>query len=101
MATRLVRPTGIDNGPICAALANFGKQLAGQVVRYGIRVNTIHPDFTNTQLLMAFFTREASSRGISLEEIKDEKAKGMPIERLIEPEEIAGLAAFLSYLFTN
>jgi 3-oxoacyl-[acyl-carrier protein] reductase len=95
MATRLVRMRAMDNGPICGALANFGKQLAAQVVRDGIRVNTIHPDFTKTDLLMSFLGREAAARKVPLQEVVDEMAQKMPIGRLIEPEEIAHLAAFL------
>ena len=95
MATRLVRMRAMDNGPICGALANFGKQLAAQVVRDGIRVNTIHPDFTRTELLMAFLTREATARNIPLDDVVAEMAQKMPIGRLIEADEIAHLVAFL------
>lgn len=95
MATRLVRMRAMDNGPICGALANFGKQLAAQVVREGIRVNTIHPDFTRTELLMSFLQREADARKVSLDEVVKEAASKMPIGRLIEPEEIAHFAGFL------
>jgi 3-oxoacyl-[acyl-carrier protein] reductase len=95
MATRLVRMHAMDNGPICAALTNFGKQLAAQVVADGIRVNTIHPDFTRTELLMAVFQREADARGVPLAEVAEELSRKMPIGRLIEPREIASLVAYL------
>jgi 3-oxoacyl-[acyl-carrier protein] reductase len=95
MATRLVRMRAMDNGPICGALANFGKQLAAQVVRDGIRVNTIHPDFTRTELLMSFLTREATARKVPLDDVVEEMSQKMPIGRLIDPDEIAHLVAFL------
>jgi 3-oxoacyl-[acyl-carrier protein] reductase len=95
MATRLVRMRAMDNGPICGALTNFGKQLAAQVVGDGIRVNTIHPDFTRTELLMSFLRREATARGVPLDTVVSEVSKKMPIGRLIEPREIAYLTAFL------
>ena len=95
MATRLVRMRAMDNGPICAALTNFGKQLAAQVVGDGIRVNTIHPDFTRTELLLAVFQREADARGVSLAEVAEELSRKMPIGRLIEPSEIASLVTYL------
>jgi 3-oxoacyl-[acyl-carrier protein] reductase len=95
MSTRLARIRAMDNGPTCAAMTNFGKQLATQVVGQGIRVNTILPDFTRTELLMAFFQREATARGVSLEEVVKDLGAKMPIGRLIEPEEIAHLAVFL------
>ena len=82
MATRLVRMRAMDNGPICSALANFGKQLSAQVVRDGIRVNTIHPDFTRTELLISFLKREATARNVPLEDVVAEMAQKMPIGRL-------------------
>ena len=101
MATRLVRLRAMDNGPICAALTNFGKQLAAQVAGDGIRVNTIHPDFTRTELLMAFFNREAQARGVPVEDVVKEMSAKMPIGRLIEPEEIAAFAAYLCSPFAD
>ena len=95
MGARLVRMRAMDNGPTCAAMTNFGKQLAAQVVGEGIRVNTILPDFTRTELLMAFFQREATARGVALEEVVKDLGSKMPIGRLIEPEEVASLAVFL------
>jgi NAD(P)-dependent dehydrogenase (short-subunit alcohol dehydrogenase family) len=95
MATRLVRMRGMDNGPICAAMTNFGKQLAQQVAGDGIRVNTVHPDFTRTDLLMNFLNREAQARGLSVTQVVEEMSQRMPIGRLIEPREIANLVVYL------
>lgn len=44
---------------------------------------------------MAFFQREATARGASLDAVVKNLASKMPIGRLIEPEEIADLAVFL------
>lgn len=95
MGARLVRLRAMDNGPTCAAMGNFSKQLAAQVVGHGIRVNTILPDFTRTGLIMNVFQREATARGTSLEEVVKDLGSKMPIGRLIEPEEIAYLTVFL------
>jgi len=86
---------GMDNGPICAAMTNFGKQLAQQVAGDGIRVNTVHPDFTRTELLMNFLNREAQARGISVAQVVEEMSRRMPIGRLIEPSEIASMVVYL------
>ncbi len=95
MAARITRPYAVDNGPVCAALANFGKQVAGEIARYGIRVNTIHPDGTMTPRLSFRMEKNAKLRGISVEEVmKEEKAK-FPIGRLLQPEDIAHVALFL------
>lgn len=95
MATRLVRPQAVDNGPICAALTNFGKQLAAQVAADGICVNTIHPGHTDTPFLALFTERVAASRGVSPAEVRREYEAAFPRGRMIQPEEVANLAAFL------
>ena len=95
MATRLVRMVRMDNGPICAALTNFGKQLAAQVIRDGIRVNVIHPDMTRTHRLMTLLEYHAKARNMTIAEVEREKQANFPLGRFIEPEEIAYLVSFL------
>jgi len=95
MSARIIRPTAVDNGPICGALSNFGKQLANEVAPDGILVNTIHPDATNTPRLQHRVARIVSTQGITAEEVMEQMAKRVPIGRLIEPEDIANLALFL------
>lgn len=95
MATRLVRMRAIDNGPICAAMTNFGKQLAAQVAGDGVLVNTIHPDFTRTELLTGYMKKEAQARGVPLQVVVDELVAKTLTGRLIEPEEIANFVTFL------
>ena len=95
MATRLVRMRAMDNGPICSALANFGKQLSAQVVRDGIRVQHNSPGLHANRATHLFLKREATARNVSLEDVVAEMAQKMPIGRLIEPDEIAHLVAFL------
>ncbi len=95
MAARITRPFAVDNGPVCAALSNFGKQVAAEIAGYGIRVNTIHPDGTMTPRLQFRMEKNARTRGVSVEEVlKEEKAK-FPIGRLLQPEDIAQVALFL------
>jgi 3-oxoacyl-[acyl-carrier protein] reductase len=95
MATRVVRPLTMDNGPTCAALTNFGRQLAAQVIQDGIRVNSIHPDLTRTPLILDRLAREAATRSVSVAEVEREATAALPLGRLIEPEEVAHLAVFL------
>lgn len=95
MATRLVRLFATDNGPVCAALTNLAKQLAAQVVGDGIRVNVLHPDLTRTPLLTALLSREARQRNVPVEQIEREHAARAPLGRLLEPEEIANVVAYL------
>jgi len=95
MAARVIRPNNVDNGPVCAGLANFAKQVAGELAIDGITINTIHPDSTNTPRLQHRIAKAMKERGISKEEAINEIVKEFPIRRLIEPEDIANLALFL------
>lgn len=95
MAARITRPYAVDNGPVCAALANFGKQIAAEIAGYGIRVNTIHPDGTLTPRLNFRMEKVARQRGISIEKVLQEESAKFPIGRMLAPEDIAQVALFL------
>jgi 3-oxoacyl-[acyl-carrier protein] reductase len=95
MGTRSVRLYTMDNGPICAALTNFGKQLSAQVIGDGIRVNTILPNMTRTERLMKSLKLRPKANERSLEEIEKEEIGKLPIGRFLEPEETAHLVTFL------
>lgn len=95
MASRLVRPYAVDNGPVCGALANFGKQIANEAAPDGILVNTIHPDSTRTARQEYRLARMAREQGITIEEALEQVRSKFPIGRIIEPEDIANLVLFL------
>ncbi len=95
MSGRLVRLNRMDNGPVCAALSNFGTHLAVQLVGDGIRVNTIHPNATETPRRHADMERLSGLRGLSQEEVRKQMLAELPMRRFIQPEEVAGLVAFL------
>ncbi len=95
MSARRASPTGTDNGTVCGALANFGKQVANQVASYGILVNTIHPGGTLTPRLEWAFSRRAQEAGTTVEAVIEQSRQEIPIGRLIYPEDIANLALFL------
>ena len=69
-----------------AAVNGFTRSLAVEVAKHNILVNAIAPGFVNTEL-----TRTNNSP----EEIQKISAQ-LPIQRLIEPSEIAQLAYFLT-----
>ena len=67
-----------------AGLTGLAKSIANEYAPYGITVNALLPGYTNTERLKAL-------------NISDEKIKAMvPIGRLVEPEEIGHLAAYLA-----
>lgn len=93
--SRDLRPHSVDNGPVCSALANFGKQIANEVASSGILVNTIHPGLTCTPRMEIRLAREAREQGITLQEVLEQRRRRIPIGRLIQPEDIANLTLFL------
>lgn len=59
----------------------------------GVRVNAICPGPVRTAMLAKRIQFEAERRGIPVAEVEKSKA---PIQRLLEPEEVAGLAVYLA-----
>jgi NAD(P)-dependent dehydrogenase (short-subunit alcohol dehydrogenase family) len=80
-----------------AALNIYSKALASEVGSKGIRVNVVSPGVVKTPLMLAFIDNIARSSGITSDEafkaIMDKV--GVPLGRMGEPEEVAGLVSFL------
>lgn len=82
-----------------AALTNYSKNLATQLGKDGIRVNTVSPGFTETEAAEKLIERMAADNEISynsaLKQLVEELG-GIPLMRPAKPEEIANLVTFLS-----
>lgn len=94
MTARITAPIRITNGIVNAGVANFTKQLAGQVAPHNVTVNCIHPGSTATDRVKAGFARRARDANVSLEEIIEQTIADIPLGRLIRPEDIASAALF-------
>lgn len=68
-----------------AGLIGFGKALAAEVARFGIRVNTVAPGFIATDMTGALEAGAAAAA-----------RKTIPLRRFGEPREVANLVAFLA-----
>jgi acetoacetyl-CoA reductase len=68
-----------------AGMHGFSKALAQEVVRKGVTVNTISPGYVATEMVMAIRA-----------EVRDQIVASIPMGRLAEPDEIAGLVAYLA-----
>ena len=77
------------------ALIGFTRALAMEVGKHNIRVNCIVPGAIMTDLLTRVFEREAREQGITPEESKARAAAASPMERIVEPNEVADLMVFL------
>ncbi len=95
MSARRVSGNRMDNGAVCAALSNFGTQLAAQVIRDGIRVNVVHPQSAMTPRKVTDILSAARLRGVTPEEVERELVAKLPRGRFLQPEEVANLVVFL------
>lgn len=79
-----------------AATLGFVRALALDLARHRITVNAICPGWTDTAMARQGFEAIAAADGITPEEARANVEKGLPLGRIVQPEEIAGLAAFLA-----
>lgn len=94
-ALRTVGPAGASNAVTNAGVAAVTKNLSEEVARDGVLVNCIHPGPVRTPRLRQLQQERANMLGITAEEVEAQSAKAVPIGRALEPEEIAGVVAFL------
>lgn len=78
-------------------IVGLTKTVALEVGQFGITVNAICPGYTRTPLVEAQLESQAKTFGITAEEVVQKiMLEPAAIKRMIEPEEIAGLARFLA-----
>lgn len=78
-----------------AALMAFTQAVGGKSVDWGVRVFGINPAQTRTDRVISLNRRRAAT-SLGDEERWQEMLKNLPLDRLIEPDEIANAAAFLA-----
>jgi 3-oxoacyl-[acyl-carrier protein] reductase len=59
-------------------------------------VNCICPGAFGTQRLASIFEEQAATSGQSVSDVRAEWTAGIPIGRILEPEELGNLVAFLA-----
>ncbi len=93
---RTPNPNFAIGGAVNAALANFGKALAGLGLEDDVNVNMIHPGQTRTERLDEMMADQAARTGETPEEVLEKTVRRHGIRRLGMPEDVAELAVFLS-----
>jgi NAD(P)-dependent dehydrogenase (short-subunit alcohol dehydrogenase family) len=78
------------------AVIALTKMAAQQLGRHNINVNAICPGVTVTPLSERNLAGRAASRGVSLDEMRAERERLIPIGRANTPQDIAALAVFLA-----
>ena len=95
MAARSAGSLTNSNGVTNSAVSNIAKNLSDKVAKDGILVNCIHPGTTRTPRQDMVLERQARDANVSVEEAERRAVAGIPIGRMVEPEDIADLVLFL------
>lgn len=79
-----------------ASLLAMAQNLASELGRQGIRVNSVAPSYIWNDQLRTYFEYLGAKRGITGQEVYDELAATTDLGRLAEPDEIADTIVFLA-----
>lgn len=87
-----------NNAAYCtskAGLLGLGRCVSLEGAAFGITCVSISPTWVETEMLRRFIDADIKATGQSLEEVRAEYAKSNPQSQLVQPSEVAELAAFL------
>ena len=79
-----------------SAVTAFAKTLSNEIGKYNITVNNVAPGYTLTSRLHELAELRAEAKGISKEEMFDEMASIVPMNRLADPNEVAAMIVYLA-----
>ncbi len=78
------------------AIVGLNKTLAMELGPHGVRVNTICPGSVDGERVDAVIERDARSRGVTAEEIRNVYTRQSSLRTFIDAEDVANLALFLA-----
>ena len=87
-----------NNAAYCtskAGLLGLGRCVSLEGAALGITCVSISPTWVETEMLRRFIDADMAATGQSLDEVRAEYAKSNPQNQLVQPSEVAELAAFL------
>lgn len=86
----------IQSNAARAAMAGAAKTLSREVAAYGILVNNICPGRIQTERVNEVDAATARRKGVSVEEVRRESCREIPMGRYGQPEEFANAVVFLA-----
>lgn len=86
---------GVSN-TIRGAMGNWSKTLAGELGPHGITVNNVLPGYTKTERLQSIIEKKAEKQDLTIDEVKINMKRNVPLRRFAEAEEIASAIGFLA-----
>lgn len=78
------------------AIVHMTKTLSDQLGPDGITVNTLHPGVVETPHIHELYEKEAKKQGLTAAEVEANYVKVTPIRRVLQPEEMGWIIAFLA-----
>ena len=87
-----------NNAAYCASkagLLGLGRCVSLEGAAHGITCVSISPTWVETEMLRRFIDADMKTTGRSLDDVRAEYAKSNPQNQLVQPTEVAELAAFL------
>jgi 3-oxoacyl-[acyl-carrier protein] reductase len=75
---------------------SIAKTLSRELAKHNITVNNICPGSFDTERMRQLLEERAENAGRTVEEMRDELVKDIPLGRLQKPEELADLVVFLA-----
>jgi 3-oxoacyl-[acyl-carrier protein] reductase len=89
-------PELVLSNTIRAGMMGLVRSLAGQFGKDGITINNVGPGFTATDRSRSLLEMRAKNRNISVEQVKSELEREIPIGRMAKPEEVAATIVWLA-----
>ena len=86
---------GVSN-TIRAAVANWSKTLSMELAPFGITVNNVLPGATLTSRLTSLLDIKSKKTGASVDKLKEEMLREIPMNRFAQAIEVANAVAFLA-----
>ncbi|CUH76803.1 D-beta-hydroxybutyrate dehydrogenase [Tritonibacter multivorans] len=88
-----------NNAAYCASkagLLGLGRCVSLEGAEHGVTCVSISPTWVETEMLRKFIAADMAATGQTLETVRADYAKSNPQNQLVQPEEVAELAAYLA-----